>query len=84
MIVDRLTKSVHFIPIKMTCPLTTLVHLYRDQIIKLYVVPRKIVSNRDLRFTSMFWTLLHRELGIETRFCIMYHPQMDGLSEQMI
>lgn len=68
----------------MTCPLTTLVHLYRVQIIKLYVVPREIVSNRDLRFMSVFWTLLQRELGIETRFSITYHPQMDGLSEQMI
>ena len=83
-IVDRLTKSAHFIPVRKTYSLTTLAGLYRDQIIRLHGVPREIVSDRDPRFTSTFWTSLQRELGTETKFSTAYHPQTDGQSERTI
>lgn len=54
-IVDRLTKSAHFLPIKKTDTLGTLSQLYVKEIVRLHGVPLSIVSDRDPRFTSMFW-----------------------------
>lgn len=57
-IVDRLTKSVHFLPIKETYPLEKLARLYIDEIVSRHGVPLSIVSDRDSRFTSSFWRSL--------------------------
>ena len=53
-IVDRLTKSAHFLPIKMTFKLDKLVEIYIKEIVRLHGVPVTIVSDRDTRFTSGF------------------------------
>ena len=55
MIVDRLTKSSHFIPINISFPVSNLEEIYASVIVKLHGVPLCIVSDRDLRFTSGFW-----------------------------
>ena len=68
----------------MTYPVSTLAQLYRDQIVRLHGVPREIVSDRDPRFTSMFWRSFQRELGTDTRFSTTYHPQTDIQSERTI
>ena len=83
-IVDRLTKSVHFIPIRMDYPLTTLATLYRDQIVRLHGVPREIISDRDPRFTSRFWKAFQAAMGTESRFSTAFHPQTDGQTERTI
>ena len=83
-IVDRLKKSAHFIPIRMTYPVSTLARLYQDQIVRLHGVPWEIVLDKDPRFTSSFWRSFQRELGTETRFSTTYHPQTDGQSERTI
>jgi len=57
-VIDRLTKSAHFLPVKKTCPIHRLVKLYVDKIVRLYRVPASIVSDRDPRFTSQFWEAL--------------------------
>jgi hypothetical protein len=62
-IVDRLTKSAHFIPINLTFPLQKLADIYVKVIVKLHGVPSSIVSDRDLRFTSEFWRQLQEALG---------------------
>ena len=62
-IVDRLTKSAHFIPIKNTFPLEKLTKLYVKNIIRLHGTPVSIVSDRDARFTSRFWKSLQKVLG---------------------
>ena len=54
-IVDRLTKSAHFIPVRIDYSLDQLAELYVDEIVRLHGVPLSIVSDRDLRFTSRFW-----------------------------
>ena len=54
-IVDRLTKSSHFIPIRMTDTLEKLAKLFIDNIVRLHGVPVSIVSDRDTQFTSKFW-----------------------------
>lgn len=54
-IVDRLTKSPHFIPIRMDYPMERLVEMYVEKIVCLHGIPSSIVSDRDPRFTSKFW-----------------------------
>ncbi|KAL5538334.1 hypothetical protein UlMin_045864 [Ulmus minor] len=54
-VIDRLTKSAHFIPIRTTFSLEQLADLYVREIVRLHGVPKSIVSDRDARFTSKFW-----------------------------
>ena len=54
-IVDRLTKSAHFLPMKVNFSLERLAYLYVKEIVRMHGVPVSIVSNRDPRFTSGFW-----------------------------
>ena len=83
-IVDRLTKSVHFLPIKTTYTLDQLAQLYIDEIVRLHGVPIFIASDRDPRFTSMFWKSLHGALGKKLKFSTAFHPQTNGQSERTI
>uniref|UniRef100_A0A151UFK9 Transposon Ty3-I Gag-Pol polyprotein n=1 Tax=Cajanus cajan TaxID=3821 RepID=A0A151UFK9_CAJCA len=73
-IVDRLTKSAHFIPINIRYPLERLTKLYISEIVRLHGVPTSIVSDRDPRFTSRFWESLHKALGTKLRLSSAYHP----------
>lgn len=57
-IIDRLTKSAHFLPINMTYSTGKLVHMYIDEIIHLYGIPSAVISNRDSRFTSTLWAVV--------------------------
>ena len=83
-IVDRLTKSAHFIPIRMDYPLERLAELYIEKIVRLHGIPSSIVSDRDPRFTSKFWEGLQRALGTKLRLSSAYHPQTDGQTERTI
>ena len=57
-VVDRLVKTAHFLPIRVSDPVNTLSHLYIREIVRLHGVPISIVSERDPRFTSRFWQSL--------------------------
>nr|KYP33716.1 Transposon Ty3-G Gag-Pol polyprotein [Cajanus cajan] len=83
-IVDRLTKSAHFIPINIRYPLERLTKLYIGEIVRLHGVPTSIVSDRDPRFTSRFWESLHKALGTKLRLSSAYHPKKDGQTERTI
>ncbi|CAL1400329.1 unnamed protein product [Linum trigynum] len=83
-IVDRLTKSAHFLPIRWKPSLETLSQLYIKEIVRLHGVPISIVSDRDPSFTSRFWQSLHDALGTKLHFTSAYHPQTDGQSERTI
>ncbi|GFZ15866.1 hypothetical protein Acr_25g0002750 [Actinidia rufa] len=83
-IVDRLTKSAHFLPVKTTYSLSKYANLYIAEIIRLHGTPVSIVSDRDPRFMSKFWKSLQRALGTELSFSTAFHPQMDGQSERTI
>ena len=78
-VVDRLTKSTHFLPIKKTYPLNHLAKLYVEEVVRLHGVPSSIVSHRDPRFTSHFWGALQDALGTKLKFSTTFHPQTDGL-----
>lgn len=83
-IVDRLTKSAHFLPIRMTMSLERLAELYIAEIVRLHGVPEDIVSDRDPRFTSRLWNVVQRRLGTTLSLSTAYHPQTDGQSERTI
>ena len=83
-IVDRLTKSAHFLPIRATYSLEKLARLYLQEIVRLDGVPISIISDRDPRFTSRFWRALQQALGTKLHLSTAYHPQTDGQSERTI
>ncbi|KAI3747092.1 hypothetical protein L6452_09537 [Arctium lappa] len=83
-IVDRLTKSAHFLAMRETLPMNKLAKLYIDEVISRHGVPLSIVSDRDSRFTSHFWDGLQKELGTRVKLSTTYHPQTDGQSERTI
>jgi len=83
-IVDRLTKSAHFVPIKTGMSVSRLVEIYIEQIVRLHGIPSSIVSDRDPRFTSKFWESLQAALGTKLRLSSAYHPQTDGQTERTI
>jgi transposase InsO family protein len=82
-IVDRLTKMAHFIPVKTTYSGPQLAKLYVSRIVYLHGVSRKIVSDRGTQFTSRFWERLHEALDTQLRFSSAYHPQTDGQIERV-
>jgi hypothetical protein len=81
-IVDMLTKVVHFIPVKTTYKGSQLVELYMARIVCLYGVPKKIVSDRGSQFTSKFCKSLHENMDTKLNFSSAYHPQTDGQTER--
>ena len=83
-IVDRLTKSAHFLPINVEDSLEKLAQLYVDEIVRLHGVPVSIVSDRDPRFTSRFWPSLQAALSTRLHFSTAFHPQTDGQSKRTI
>ena len=82
-IVDRHTKSAHFLPVKTIYTADTLARIYTREIIGLHSIPDCIVSDRGSVFTSRFWGNLQEALGTELNFCSTCHPQTDGPTEQV-
>ncbi|GJT87068.1 putative reverse transcriptase domain-containing protein [Tanacetum coccineum] len=83
-IVDRLTKSAHFLPMREDDSLEKLTRQYLKEIVSRHRVPVLIISDRDGRFTSHFWRSLHKALGTQLDMSTAYHPQTDGQSERTI
>jgi hypothetical protein len=81
-IVDRLTKVAHFIPVKTTYSGPQVVELYMSRIVCLHGVPKKIVSDRGTQFTLKFWERLHEILDTQLRFS-SYHPQTDDQTKRV-
>ena len=77
-IVDRLTKSAHFIPIKTTYSVAQYAQIYIQNIVSLHGVPISIISDRGTQFTSRFWQKLQEALGTQLDFSTAFHPQTDG------
>nr|GEY78533.1 putative reverse transcriptase domain-containing protein [Tanacetum cinerariifolium] len=83
-IVDRLTKSAHFLPMKKTDSIEKLTQLYLNEIVCRHGVYVSIISDRDSHFTSRFWRSLQEALRMNLNMSTAYHPQMDGQSERTI
>ncbi|GKD69967.1 putative reverse transcriptase domain-containing protein, partial [Tanacetum coccineum] len=83
-IVDRLTKSAHFLPIRENDPLEKLARLYLNRIVARHRIPVSIICDRDRRFTSNFWRSFQKALGTDLSMSTVYHPETDGQSERTI
>ena len=81
-IVDRLTKSAHFLAVRMTFTLERFCRLYIQEIVRLHGVPVSIVSDRDPRFMVNFWKSFQKAMGTRLTMSIAFHPQTDGQSER--
>ena len=73
-IVDRLTKSAHFLFVNMKYSLEKLAQLYLDEIIQLHRVPVSIVSDKKPRFVSRFWQRMQEAMGSKFHLSTAYHP----------
>src|SRR5262249_16078617 len=83
-VVDRLTKSAHFVPIKLAQPVEKLAKLYVDCIVRLHGIPVSIISDRYPRFTSRIWRRVQEALGTQVKLSTAFHPHTDGQSERTI
>ncbi|GKC90270.1 putative reverse transcriptase domain-containing protein [Tanacetum coccineum] len=83
-IVERLAKSAHFLPMKETDSMEKLTTQYLKEVALRHGVPVLIIFYRDSRFTSYFWKSLNEALGTQLDMSMAYHPQTDGQSERTI
>ncbi|GJY73943.1 putative nucleotidyltransferase, ribonuclease H [Tanacetum coccineum] len=83
-VVDRLTKSAHFLPIRKNYGISKLAEIFQQEIVRLHGTPTSIVSDRDPKFTSHFWKGLQKAWGTRLKFSTAFHPQTDGQSERTI
>jgi len=80
-ILDRLTKSAHFLLVNLRISITKLAQTYIKEIMRLHGVSSSIVYDRDPMFTSQFFQTLQDALGTKLRMSHAYHHQTDGQSE---
>ncbi|MCO5600095.1 hypothetical protein L7F22_054203 [Adiantum nelumboides] len=80
-IIDRFSKQAHFVPVKKTVKPDHLARLFVAQILRLHGMPETIISDRDPRFTSLFWKAIWENIGISLQFLSSFHPQTDGQSD---
>ncbi|GKA08386.1 reverse transcriptase domain-containing protein, partial [Tanacetum coccineum] len=83
-IIDRLTKSAHFLPMKETDRMERLTRLYLKEIVSRHGVSVSIISNRDSQYTSRFWQSLPKDLGACLDKSTAYYPQTNSQSERTI
>jgi transposase InsO family protein len=77
-IMDHLTKSAHFLPVKRAFRPPQYVERYIVEIVRLHGIPKTIVSDRGSQFIAHFWEHLHKGLGTSLVRSTAYHPQIDG------
>jgi hypothetical protein len=82
-VVEKLTKTTHFIPMKVTHKETNVVYIYMREIACLHGIPKTIVSNRDPKFTSKFWKGLLKRFKTIMNYSTAYHPDSDGKTERV-
>ncbi|WVZ49837.1 hypothetical protein U9M48_001163 [Paspalum notatum var. saurae] len=82
-IIDRLTKSAHFLPVKTHYTAATYAELYISRIVSLHGVPQTITSDRGSLFVSRFWEQLQTTLGTKLIRSSAYHPQTSGQVERV-
>jgi transposase InsO family protein len=82
-VVDKLTKAAHFIPLKTTHRAAEVVDIFLKEVARLHGIPQRIVYDRDPKFTSNFWKGLFKGFGTNLKFSTTYHPESDGQTERV-
>ncbi|KAH0728122.1 hypothetical protein KY284_003987 [Solanum tuberosum] len=83
-VVDRMTKSAHFLPVKTTYGAEDYARLYIHDLVRLHGIPLSIISDHGTQFTSHFWKSFQRGLGTRVKLTTAFHPQTDGQAERTI
>lgn len=83
-VICRLTSMVHLIPCNVTDSASRVAEYYLRDVVRLHGIPSSIVSDRDSKFTSVFWKEVHRLLGTSLLMSTSFHPQTDGATERSI
>ncbi|GJU78401.1 putative reverse transcriptase domain-containing protein [Tanacetum coccineum] len=83
-IIDRLTKSAHFLPMCEDYKMDRLAMLYLNEIVARHGVPNSIISDRDSRFTSRVWQSMQEALGTRLDMSTAYHPKTDGQRPELV
>jgi len=81
-IIDRLTSMVHLVPSRVNYKAREVAELIFAEVYKLHGLPKSIISDRDVLFTSTFWTDFNRLLGVNQQMSSAYHPESDGATER--
>jgi hypothetical protein len=82
-VVDNLTKATHFIPLKTNHKATDVADIFMKEVARLHGIPKIIVSDRDLKFTSNLWKGLFKGFRTNLNFSTTYHPEFDGQTERL-
>lgn len=82
-LVDRMTKMAHMIPCKKTATASECARMFIDHCFKHHGVPKRLVSDKDIRFMNRFWYTVHFMLGTSLLFSTTNHPQTDGQTENL-
>jgi len=82
-IVNRLTKVAHFIPVKIGYSVDKLAELYIDNVLRLHGAPKSIVSDRGPQFSAKLWKSFHKAMCTSLDFSTTFHPQTDGQTERV-
>jgi transposase InsO family protein len=82
-IVDRLTRTAHFLPVHTTYNAKKYAEIYLDQIMRLHGIPKTIISDRGAQFVAHFWEQFQETLGTKLIRSAAYHPQTDGQIERI-
>ena len=83
-IIDRLTKSAHFLAIKITYTSEKLAEIYIQEIVRLLGAPLSIVSDCDSKLMSKFWRGFQEAMGTKLNVSTSFHPQTDGQNKKTI
>ncbi|MCO5558341.1 hypothetical protein L7F22_011922 [Adiantum nelumboides] len=82
-IVAKLTKVAHLIPVKQTAIAVDIAQVFVKEIVRLHGIPTRIISDRDAKFTSKFWQAMFQSLGTQLNLSTAYHPETDGQTERV-
>ena len=82
-VVDKLCKAAHFIPVNTTYKDANIADIFMKQIFHLHGIPKSMISNRDPKFTGNFWKYLFKGLNTTLNFSTSFHPQTDGHTERV-
>ena len=74
-VIDKLSKEMHFIPVKLTYKVVNIADILLKEIFRLHGIPKEIILDQDVKFTGKFWRYLFSGLETQLNFSIAYHPQ---------
>ena len=80
-VICHFSSMVHLLPTRPMASAIDIAWLWLNEVVRLHGIPETIVSDRDTKFVSEFWTELHKLIGVKLLKSTAYHPQTDGMSE---